>query len=56
MEPLDIVEDVSTGFGRCPVGSAIDALSFETTEEAFDGRIVGAAADAAHAADQIVAF
>lgn len=36
--------------------TSIDALSFEHAEEPFDQRIVGAAANAAHAAGHVVAL
>ena len=52
METLDVIEDIGSCFTGRAVRSTIDALSFESTEEAFDGCVVGAAPNSAHAADQ----
>ena len=54
MEPFDVIEANSPGFGTRLVVTADAPFAFAHAEEALGGGIVGTAADRAHTADEIV--
>lgn len=56
MEPLDVVEDIGSGFGAGLVYPPIDTLPFQQTEEALHRRIVGTTAHSTHTANQVMAL
>jgi hypothetical protein len=56
VESLDVIEDIGSRISARVIVASIDAFSLERAKEAFDEGVVGAAADGAHAAHQVVAL
>lgn len=52
MEPLEVVEQIGPRLVASSVLAPVHALPLEHPEKALAGRVVGAVADRAHAADQ----
>jgi hypothetical protein len=55
MEPLEVVEHAGSCLVASPILAVVHAFPLELPEETLAGRIVGAMANRAHAADQRVA-
>jgi len=55
VEPLEVVKQSRSCFVAFPILAMVHAFSLEQSEEVLAGRIIGAVADSAHAADQRVA-
>ena len=56
MNELDAAKKMGVGGRSGDVSSPGGSLTFQSTEESLDGRVVRTAIDTAHIADQIVAF
>jgi len=52
VEALDVIKDISSGFGVRFVSTSIDPLSFEHAEEAFSSGIISTTASAKSEHDQ----
>jgi len=55
MEPLNVVEYISSRFVLSAVMSMVNALTLEHSEESLTGRVIATVADCTHAAHQAVA-
>lgn len=55
MEPLDVVEDVSSCLVQGPIASVMDTLSLEYPEEALASSIIATVPDCAHATYNTIA-
>lgn len=56
IEALDVVKYIRSCFTVRLLAVSIDSLSFQHTEEAFTGHVVGIATNTAHGARQVVAL
>ena len=56
MEAFYVVKHIGPGVGPGDVAPAVDAFTLEQAEEALSGCVVRATPDAAHGADDVVAF
>ncbi len=56
VEALDVIKDISSGFGVRVVSTTIDPFAFQHSEEALACCIVSTTANAAHRTREVVAF